>query len=62
MAEVVLENVYKRFGNVTAVADFNLHIQDQEFMVFVGPSATRAGTRWPLGLFRLVPACVPTAP
>ncbi|HZW27289.1 MAG TPA: ABC transporter ATP-binding protein, partial [Trueperaceae bacterium] len=38
MAEVVLENVYKRFGNVTAVADFNLHIQDQEFMVFVGPS------------------------
>jgi len=38
MAEVVLENVYKRFGNVTAVADFNLHIQDKEFMVFVGPS------------------------
>src|SRR5690606_10782942 len=38
MAEVVLENVYKRFGNVTAVADFNLHIEDQEFMVFVGPS------------------------
>jgi multiple sugar transport system ATP-binding protein len=38
MAEVVLENVYKRFGNVTAVADFNLHIKDQEFMVFVGPS------------------------
>ncbi len=38
MAEVVLEHVYKRFGNVTAVADFNLHIADQEFMVFVGPS------------------------
>ncbi len=38
MAEVVLEGIYKRFGNVTAVRDFNLHIQDEEFMVFVGPS------------------------
>jgi multiple sugar transport system ATP-binding protein len=38
MAEVVLEHVYKRFGNVTAVNDFSLHIADQEFMVFVGPS------------------------
>jgi len=38
VAEVVLENVYKRFGNVTAVSDFSLHIADAEFMVFVGPS------------------------
>jgi len=38
VAEVVLENVYKRFGNVTAVQDFNLTIHDEEFMVFVGPS------------------------
>ena len=38
MAEVVLDHVYKRFGNVTAVKDFNLHIKDEEFMVFVGPS------------------------
>ncbi len=38
MAEVVLDHVYKRFGNVTAVQDFNLDIQDAEFMVFVGPS------------------------
>jgi len=38
MAEVVLENVYKRFGNVTAVNDFSLHIADEEFMVIVGPS------------------------
>ena len=29
MAEVVLENVYKRFGNVTAVSDFSLDIADQ---------------------------------
>ena len=38
MAEVILDHVYKRFGDVTAVKDFNLHIQDEEFMVFVGPS------------------------
>ena len=38
MAEVVLDNVYKRFGPVTAVEDFNLKIEDEEFMVFVGPS------------------------
>mgnify|MGYP001289005608 CR=1 FL=1 len=38
MAEVTLEHVYKRFGSVTAVQDFNLKIEDEEFMVFVGPS------------------------
>jgi len=38
MAEVRLDHVYKRFGDVTAVKDFNLEIKDEEFMVFVGPS------------------------
>jgi multiple sugar transport system ATP-binding protein len=38
VAEVVLEGIHKRFGNVIAVKDFNLHIADEEFMVFVGPS------------------------
>ena len=38
MAEVVLDHVYKRFGSVTAVKDFNLQVEDGEFMVFVGPS------------------------
>jgi len=38
VAEVILESIYKRFGNVTAVQDFNLNIVDEEFMVFVGPS------------------------
>ena len=38
MAEVTLDHVYKRFGDVTAVQDFSLEIQDAEFMVFVGPS------------------------
>lgn len=37
MAELKLENIYKIYdNNVTAVTDFNLHIQDKEFIVFVG--------------------------
>ncbi|WP_027482191.1 ABC transporter ATP-binding protein [Deinococcus pimensis] len=44
MAEVVLQNVYKRYGKVVAVKDFNLHIQDKEFMVFVGPSGCGKST------------------
>ena len=44
MAEVVLQNVYKRYGKTTAVKDFNLHIQDKEFMVFVGPSGCGKST------------------
>ena len=38
MAEVVLDHIYKRYGPVTVVKDFNLEIKDEEFMVFVGPS------------------------
>jgi len=38
VAEVVLDKIWKRFGNVVAVEDFNLTIDDEEFMVFVGPS------------------------
>jgi multiple sugar transport system ATP-binding protein len=38
MSQVILKNVRKNFGRVTAVADFSLEIQDGEFMVFVGPS------------------------
>jgi multiple sugar transport system ATP-binding protein len=30
--------VYKKYGDVVAVSDFNLEIGDGEFMVFVGPS------------------------
>lgn len=44
MAEVILKNVYKRYGKTTAVTDFNLHIQDKEFMVFVGPSGCGKST------------------
>jgi len=38
MANVVLKNVWKKFGQVVAVKDFNLEIQDGEFVVLVGPS------------------------
>ncbi|MDP2350422.1 MAG: sn-glycerol-3-phosphate ABC transporter ATP-binding protein UgpC [Chloroflexota bacterium] len=38
MATVTFDHVYKKFGDVTAVSDFNLEIGDGEFMVFVGPS------------------------
>ena len=38
MAEVRLEKVCKLFGDVVAVDNFNLSIQDKEFVVLVGPS------------------------
>ncbi|HNZ50169.1 MAG TPA: sn-glycerol-3-phosphate ABC transporter ATP-binding protein UgpC [Bacilli bacterium] len=39
MATVTMKNLNKVYdGNVHAVADFNLHIKDREFIVFVGPS------------------------
>ncbi|ARK31217.1 ABC transporter ATP-binding protein [Halalkalibacter krulwichiae] len=45
MGEIRLENVYKIYdGDVTAVTDFNLHIDDKEFIVFVGPSGCGKST------------------
>jgi multiple sugar transport system ATP-binding protein len=38
MASVTYEGVTKEFGNVKAVNDLNLNIEDKEFLVFVGPS------------------------
>ena len=38
MAEVRLENVVKKFDEVVAVENFNLTIDDKEFVVLVGPS------------------------
>jgi multiple sugar transport system ATP-binding protein len=38
MAEVRLENICKRFGEILAVDNFNLVIGDKEFVVLVGPS------------------------
>ncbi|MCS1390428.1 sn-glycerol-3-phosphate ABC transporter ATP-binding protein UgpC [Lysinibacillus boronitolerans] len=39
MAELRLEHIYKIYDkNIQAVTDFNLHIHDKEFIVFIGPS------------------------
>jgi multiple sugar transport system ATP-binding protein len=38
MANVTYDQVYKRFGEVTAVNDMSLEINDKEFLVLVGPS------------------------
>jgi multiple sugar transport system ATP-binding protein len=38
MAQVALDHVTKKFGNVTAVNDLSIEIQDKEFLVLVGPS------------------------
>lgn len=38
MASVTYEHVYKRYGDVIAVNDLNIEVQDKEFLVFVGPS------------------------
>ena len=45
MASVSLRNVYKIYdGNVTAVSNFNLEIEDKEFIIFVGPSGCGKST------------------
>ena len=38
MASVTYDHVSKEFGNVKAVNDLSLQIEDKEFLVFVGPS------------------------
>src|SRR3970040_1774979 len=38
MASVTYEHVFKRFGEVVAVNDLNIQIEDKEFLVLVGPS------------------------
>ena len=38
MASVTYDHVYKKFGDVIAVNDLNIHIADKEFLVLVGPS------------------------
>ena len=45
MSSVSLKHVYKVYpGDVTAVRDFNLEIQDKEFVVLVGPSGCGKST------------------
>src|SRR5690242_8802637 len=44
MAEVVLQQVVKRFGDVEAVRAIDLNIPDNEFVVLVGPSGCGKST------------------
>ena len=45
MASLSLQHIYKIYqGDVTAVKDFNLEIEDKEFIVFVGPSGCGKST------------------
>ncbi|RMF80244.1 MAG: ABC transporter ATP-binding protein [Chloroflexi bacterium] len=40
MAEIVVKNAYKFFGDFVALNDVSLTIHDQEFMVLLGPSGS----------------------
>ncbi|HYF92201.1 MAG TPA: sn-glycerol-3-phosphate ABC transporter ATP-binding protein UgpC [Symbiobacteriaceae bacterium] len=44
MAKVSLRHVFKNFGDVKVVKDFNLEVSDREFVVFVGPSGCGKST------------------
>jgi len=44
MAQVKLEHITKRYDDVTAVDDMNLHLEDGEFICLVGPSGCGKST------------------
>lgn len=44
MASVTYNHVYKRYGDVEVIKDFNLEVADKEFVVFVGPSGCGKST------------------
>ncbi len=45
MASLSLKNIYKKYpGGVVAVSDFNLEIEDKEFIILVGPSGCGKST------------------
>ena len=46
MVEIDLEHIYKRYPHADedSVMDFNLHVRDKEFIVFVGPSGCGKST------------------
>ena len=57
MASISLRHIFKVYpGNVTAVSDFNLEIDDKEFIILVGPSGCGKSTtlRMIAGLERCV--------
>jgi multiple sugar transport system ATP-binding protein len=44
MAEITLDRIQKRFGDVVVVKELSLTIQDKEFFTFVGPSGCGKST------------------
>jgi multiple sugar transport system ATP-binding protein len=44
MARVLLKNISKTFGNVEAVKNFDLTVEDKEFVILVGPSGCGKST------------------
>jgi multiple sugar transport system ATP-binding protein len=44
VARVILEGISKTFGNVEAVKDFDLTVEDKEFAILVGPSGCGKST------------------
>ena len=46
MVEIDLDHLYKKYddGEDYSVVDFDLHIKDKEFIVFVGPSGCGKST------------------
>jgi multiple sugar transport system ATP-binding protein len=44
MASITYDHVWKRFGEVVAVQDLDIVIEDKEFLVFVGPSGCGKST------------------
>lgn len=46
MVDIALDHIYKKYPNAEnySVMDFNLHVKDKEFIVFVGPSGCGKST------------------
>ena len=44
MSEVKINHVYKRYGSITVVDDFNLEVKDGEFISILGPSGCGKST------------------
>src|SRR6476660_3819280 len=44
MAEVTLQRVCKRYGEVSVIEDLDLEVRDRELMVLVGPSGCGKST------------------
>jgi multiple sugar transport system ATP-binding protein len=44
MASITYTHVWKKYGEVVAVQDLDIFIEDKEFLVFVGPSGCGKST------------------